>query len=93
MKLVKLLLLLGTLTAFAAAVAAGQPRDPARPVGTIRGVVLDENLRPLAGAQVWEESGDRPQIGMINFVESDTDGRFVLASSFRNIQGVREEGG
>jgi len=58
----------------AAAIADEVPAS----VGIIRGVALDENLRPLAAAQVWAEPADGLLRGMINFVDSDADGHFSI---------------
>jgi hypothetical protein len=48
-------------------------------VGTIRGTVVNDTGQPVADAKVWAEPADRPQIGRLQFQNTDKDGAFVLS--------------
>ena len=67
-----------TLLTFSVLPIRAQTTEQAIPQGRIRGVVVDEEEKPIQHAEVWAHVRRHPTIGPIRVVETDENGRFEI---------------
>ena len=57
---------------------AGNPSQPAKDTGTVEGVVVDANNKPIQDASVFAVTVNLPFHGRLHTVQTDEQGHFVL---------------
>jgi hypothetical protein len=67
-----------TLLSLSVLLIHAQTTEQAIPQGRIRGVVVNEERKPIRQAEVWAGVANRPTIGALHIVETDEDGRFEI---------------
>jgi len=67
-----------TLLSLSALLIRAQTTEQAIPQGRIRGVVVNEERKPIQQAEVWAGVANRPTIGALHIVETDENGRFEI---------------